>query len=156
MTNYGQLIKAAREKAELTQEQLGNAIGVTGVTIMRYEKGQRQPKMNTIAQIAIALNCPVQNLLSEDEPDEFGWSINEKIIDAQDSIRENELLLAFYGLNYEGQNKVIRYAEDLNKVPEYQIEREETPQSEFSPLGEKDTAKIKKPPASPTKPTDGE
>ena len=44
MNPDGERLKAAREAAGLTQEELGQRVGVTGVTIMRYEKNQRQPR----------------------------------------------------------------------------------------------------------------
>ena len=55
MGDYGARIKAAREAANLTQEQLGEKIGVTGVTIMRYEKNQREPRLKQLIAIANAL-----------------------------------------------------------------------------------------------------
>ena len=55
MGDYGARIKAAREAANLTQEQLGEKIGVTGVTIMRYEKNQREPRLKQLVAIVDAL-----------------------------------------------------------------------------------------------------
>lgn len=59
MSIYGQRIRAIREAAGLTQEQLGNKIQSTGVTIMRYEKGIREPRLQQIEKIADALNISV-------------------------------------------------------------------------------------------------
>lgn len=55
MGDYGSRIKAAREAVNLTQEQLGRMVGVTGVTIMRYEKDQREPTQKNIKRLANAL-----------------------------------------------------------------------------------------------------
>lgn len=63
MGDYGARIKAAREGANLTQEQLGDLIGVTGVTITRYEKNQREPRIKQIAAIAKAVNVPAAYLM---------------------------------------------------------------------------------------------
>lgn len=57
--NTGQRIKEARENLALTQEELGQKIGVTGVTVMRYEKGQREPRLEQLQAIADALNVTV-------------------------------------------------------------------------------------------------
>lgn len=62
MGNYGDRIKKARESVGLTQEQLGKKIGVTGVTIMRYEKNQREPRQKQLHAIADALNVPIYEL----------------------------------------------------------------------------------------------
>lgn len=51
----GENIKKAREAAGLTQEQLGAMVGITGVAIMRYEKGLREPKLAMVDKLAGAL-----------------------------------------------------------------------------------------------------
>lgn len=88
MTDYGSLIKEAREKAGLTQEQLGKAIGVTGVAIMRYEKGQRNPSSKVIGKIASVLGTDfalsvideVDNSLSKalDRKNKFDEELNAR------------------------------------------------------------------------------
>ena len=74
----GSRIKAAREKAKLTQEELGKKIGITGVAIMRYEKGQRNPKLETLQRIAAALNVPVSDLLEWEGISPGPWDISLK------------------------------------------------------------------------------
>ena len=61
----GDCIKAARENAGLTQDELGKRIGVTGVTIMRYEKGTRQPRLEQLRRIADALDIQVYDLMDD-------------------------------------------------------------------------------------------
>ncbi|MGI6013704.1 MAG: helix-turn-helix domain-containing protein [Oscillospiraceae bacterium] len=63
MPTCGEKIKKARESLNLTQEQLGEKIGVTGVTIMRYEKGLRQPRIEQLCAIADALDIGIDYLL---------------------------------------------------------------------------------------------
>ena len=55
MQTYGERIKEARKAKHMTQEELGELIGVTGVTIMRYEKGQREPRMDQLQKIGDVL-----------------------------------------------------------------------------------------------------
>lgn len=112
-------IRKARKEAGWTQEKLAKELDINRATLSKYETGGISPTLEMLANIAIALNRPVADLLGEDKPDEFGWSTNEKAIDTQDSIRENRLLMAFYGLTLEGQNKVIEYAEDLVQTDKY-------------------------------------
>ena len=113
----GQLIKAARERAGMTQEELGKKIGVTGVAIMRYEKGQRQPRLAQLQAIASALGVPVQDLISDWEAvdkEEFqrvfiyGEGIKDRIDAALDR------------LNDEGQEKAAERVEELTEIPKYQ------------------------------------
>lgn len=114
-------IRTARKEAGLTQEDLARRLNINRATLSKYESGGISPTIEMLAKIAIALNRPVTDLLGEDQPDDFGWSMNEMAEDEQDRIRENRLLLAFYGLTYEGQNKVIEYAEDLNLTNKYRL-----------------------------------
>lgn len=65
--SIGELIKTARENAGLTQVELGEKIGVTGVAIMRYEKGQRQPRLEQLQAIASVLGVSVDYLLGTEK-----------------------------------------------------------------------------------------
>ena len=40
----------------MTQEELGKQVGVTGVTIMRYEKGLREPSLEQLEKLSDALH----------------------------------------------------------------------------------------------------
>lgn len=65
----GENIKRIRKEHGLTQEELGKKIDVTGVAIMRYEKGQREPKLETIEKIAHVLGISsyeLQGITSND------------------------------------------------------------------------------------------
>lgn len=65
--SLGEKMKTARKTAGLTQEELGKKLGVTGVTIMRYEKNQRQPRLDQLGEIAKALGMGVTKLIEEAE-----------------------------------------------------------------------------------------
>lgn len=68
MSDFSENLKLQRQKKNLSQEDLGKLIGVSGVTIMRYEKGTRQPKLETIKKIANALKIPVAELIDINSP----------------------------------------------------------------------------------------
>ena len=61
----GERIKQARKNAKLTQEELGRLVDVTGVSIMRYEKGERSPDYMTTCRLASALKLKIEDLMSE-------------------------------------------------------------------------------------------
>lgn len=77
----GARIKEARERAGLTQEDLGKRIGVTGVAVMRYEKGQRQPRIEQLNSIATALGVPTAELLGQNHTSSEAWNtaLNQKL-----------------------------------------------------------------------------
>lgn len=62
----GERIKAAREQAGITQVELGEKIGVSGVAIMRYEKNARQPRIEQLQAIAAALDVSPFYLLGDE------------------------------------------------------------------------------------------
>lgn len=68
MEEFSKNLKIQRQNKNLSQDELGKLIGVSGVTIMRYEKGLREPKLDTIKKIANALKIPVANLIDLNSP----------------------------------------------------------------------------------------
>lgn len=56
-------LKKLREEKNLTQEQLGKLINSTDVTISRYEKGLREPDLDTLEQLANIFDVSVDYLL---------------------------------------------------------------------------------------------
>lgn len=122
MGNFGDLIKREREAAGLTQEQLGEKIGVTGVTIMRYEKNQREPRLEQLRKIAVALDVTVSDFVDGDYWETLPDS--EKQAAFSDNPQKELLLTAFGQLNSEGQNKAVERVEELTEIPKY---KKETP-----------------------------
>lgn len=59
----GDQIKRLRKIKKITQEDLGKLVGLSGVAIMRYEKGQREPNLETIQKIADALGVSINDLI---------------------------------------------------------------------------------------------
>ena len=56
-------LKALREQRALTQTQLAERVGVTRVTIARLEVGMRQPGIDLLEALALALKVKVTALL---------------------------------------------------------------------------------------------
>lgn len=161
MTDYGQMIKKAREEAGITQEALGKAIGVSGVTIMRYEKGQRNPSSKVIGEIAEVLGEPFLKLFLA-ASDEFMAKTKERLrklnsseweevpfdlVHAdQQAHLENRMKQAFSALNEVGQKVACERVEELAKIDDYK--RTEPPET--------DTTQKEKPSEGEKKPNDGE
>jgi len=59
-------MKRLREKRiqkGLTQEQLGQAIGVSYRTIYQYESGRREPSLKILRALATALQCKIDDIV---------------------------------------------------------------------------------------------
>jgi transcriptional regulator with XRE-family HTH domain len=60
----GHRIAQLRQRAELSQEELGNLAGMERRSIQRYESGRRDPRYSDLLLIAHALRVHVTDLLS--------------------------------------------------------------------------------------------
>lgn len=62
MPTLGEQLKALRVKRGMTQEQLAQKLNTTKAAISRYEKGQRQPKLEILTEIAMILDASPDEL----------------------------------------------------------------------------------------------
>lgn len=67
MNNIGNRIKRARKSLGVSQKELANDIGVTPMTLYRYESGQVAVTVEMLTIIANALDIDVDMLLASDE-----------------------------------------------------------------------------------------
>lgn len=63
----GKKIKLYRKYKSLTQKQLADKIGVSEITIRRYESNQKEPKHNTLIKIAEALDISIKELIDYED-----------------------------------------------------------------------------------------
>jgi len=67
MLLFSKRLKEVRKASGLTQQELGNKIGVTKVSVCCYEKGTRTPTLDTLLDLANALNVEFTYLLGNDD-----------------------------------------------------------------------------------------
>ena len=71
--NIGQRIADFRKEKHLTQEQLGEAVGVTNRTVSKWESGVSMPGIDLVPTIAAALGISLDQLFgTEKHPDPAG------------------------------------------------------------------------------------
>lgn len=56
-------LKEAREKAGMSMQELGNAVGVSPAAICRYEQGKRNPKIQIAKRLAKVLGLMWYDLI---------------------------------------------------------------------------------------------
>ena len=137
----GEKIKATRVKQGMTQSDLAKELHVTPAMVSQYETGFRVPKSDTLDKISSALGVTTSRLLSEGEawPEGGGmyffgkdgevyrhntekWSeVIGKAYEQQGKEQEiiQDLLKVTGLLTNEGKKKVVGYALDISKNPEY-------------------------------------
>lgn len=72
-----------RGERNLTQQQLGDAVGVSPSQISRYEAGQAMPRKTVMRKLADALGVPLEKLAKPemtviviDEPEQELWKVS--------------------------------------------------------------------------------
>ncbi len=68
---FGERLRKRRKELRLTQEELGESVGVTRQTVIQWERGSFSPDMEKLGRIAEALECSAAWLLGEAENPEF-------------------------------------------------------------------------------------
>jgi transcriptional regulator with XRE-family HTH domain len=99
----GQKIKDARIKKGLTQEELGNIVGLQKSAIAKYENGRVvNIKRSTLQKLAAALDLRGSDLIIEENPKEAA-TLHAKVL------MDNELMVSieqYYSLSSEKQKMV--------------------------------------------------
>ena len=67
MGMLGSEIKKARQKQGLTQQELGDLIGVSKSSINYFEKDDRNPTLDHLLKLSKVLNLPIELLLGLDQ-----------------------------------------------------------------------------------------
>ena len=62
-------LREMRERAGMTQAQLGALVGMPQTGISRYEAGGQMPSLDRAADLAIALGCTLDELAGIEQPD---------------------------------------------------------------------------------------
>ena len=106
MSTLGERIKFNRKRNGLNQEQLANAIGVSMMSIRRYENDERLVTIETLEKIAKILKIPVGSLTGDE------W-------DASLADDEVELIADYNKLTPEGKEVARERVRELTEIPRY-------------------------------------
>lgn len=107
MSDMGDRIKYLRERAGLTQEELGEKIGVQKSAIMKYESGTVENiKRSSVKVMAAALGVSPAYLMFGEE---------EKRPTQESGPKVEELIRLFEGLPEDVQDQLLGLARTLSK-----------------------------------------
>ena len=108
----GQIIKKARLEKNLTQQALGEIVGVQKSAIAKYENGRIvNIKRSTLQKIASALNIRPSELLFDDQPKDMA-SLHVRIIT---DVELMNALKDYYKLSSDNQKIVRELISNLKK-----------------------------------------
>ena len=124
--NSGEKIKMARVNAGYTQKKLAELSGVAEITIRQYETGKREPRISQLQKIALALDKPVEYLISTEPTSVFDVSkisaAVSKAMTAQQEKeleKENMLILSYRKLNSLGKEEANKRISELTEIKKY-------------------------------------
>ena len=67
MATYSNRIKELRTMRDMSQQALGDLLGVNKVTVSQYERGVRKPDINVVAALCDIFNVSSDYLLGKDD-----------------------------------------------------------------------------------------
>jgi transcriptional regulator with XRE-family HTH domain len=67
--HFGDRLRACRNRAEISQEALGEMTALHRTEIGLLERGEREPRLSTIVKLASALEAPLHELVGG-----IGWN----------------------------------------------------------------------------------
>lgn len=100
--DMGEMIRSTRKKRELSQADLGVLSKVDSAQIGRFERGQAEPKITTLRNIADALDVECSQLLDDNPrprrmPDDIRRRLEKTLNDLHQSIEDvYELIRMIY------------------------------------------------------------
>lgn len=109
----GKRIREARLSAGMTQQELGDAIGVQKSAIAKYENGRVvNIKRDTLQKMAKVLSVKVSDFIAEEEfSEEFG-DIHKRLSNDMGAV---EMLKTYYSLSDENQHIISVLIRNLVK-----------------------------------------
>ena len=83
----GSRIREARKKKNLSQEEVGNLLGVSKVSVCGYERGTRTPTMENFLQLLEILDLEPDYVLGRDKTVVSETNRDYKILMAEDDLK---------------------------------------------------------------------
>lgn len=99
--NLGNKIKKLRKDNNLTQVDLAEKLGLSAITIRKYESNEREPNIDTLLKIAEVFNVNLASFLDNEFKNVS--PIQQKLIYRfSNTARLIENILEFFGYGFEG------------------------------------------------------
>ena len=112
----GEALRDARDSANMTLADAAKKMGVSIMTIQRYEKAERKATVETVRNLC-EIYAVDADALMQYSIDRFR-SMSSSSSGGLSSI-ENDLLSSFRNLDDDGQHKLIEYINDLSASGRY-------------------------------------
>lgn len=119
----GEKIRRKRLEKKMTQQELAQRSGIDAANIRKYESGKQNPKIETIAKIAAALEVQPSELIATMNltiPPELLFGTIDFRDETEKAIADKVSLL-----NDLGKQKALDYVTDLSEQEKYKKQKDE-------------------------------
>ncbi|WP_420411641.1 helix-turn-helix domain-containing protein [Roseibium sp.] len=113
--HVGSRVRLRRMMLGMSQEKLGEALGITFQQIQKYEKGTNRIGASRLQHIATVLKAPV-SFFFEDLPEGENTTVADINTLATRSPGAMKLLQVFNSLDTQGQQGLLRIAETIDSL----------------------------------------
>lgn len=114
----GESLRDARDLANMTLSDVAKSVGVTTMTIQRYEKAERKATVETVRKLCAVYGVDADELMQHSIDRFRSFSSNGPVFESLSS-DESELLFRYRNLNSSGQKRLSEYAMDLESSGRY-------------------------------------
>ena len=118
MSKLSLRLRELRESKSLSQQKFADYIGISKSSINMYERGEREPGIETLENIADFFNVDLDYLIGKSDIPNKLLSVNSNI-----DFKSMSLFSKFNSLNSIGKQKAETYIDDLLENPKYTIEK---------------------------------
>ena len=127
-THVGQRVRRRRWMLGMTQQQLGEAVGIKFQQIQKYETGMNRVSASRLYDIATALDVPVSFFFEGVAEDDTGVSMTDVDVLAANSNADNqptdifseketlELIRCYYQMPEEPRRRLLELTKSLSRA----------------------------------------
>lgn len=127
--SIGEKLKKRRKRQNLTQKQLADKVGISLMSIQRYERDQRQPTVEILEKICDALDTSVINFMGLFEKDR-PQSERDLFDEAIKNIPNNKFWYGRTELNLIIKREMLESLDNIAKISKISIEDVYAPEIE--------------------------
>ena len=116
MSEFMLRLYTRRKSRGWSQSELAEKLGVSQSTVAMWEKGAREPNIDTLEAIADVFNVPLNSLISSDKEEDEIWELREQLRRRPEM---RTLFMASKNATKEDLLRTIQIIEALKKASEY-------------------------------------
>lgn len=123
----GERLKRLRLERGMTQEEVGNVLGITKGAVQKYENGQiTNFRSDTIRQLCTLFGIAPAYFIFDNVAEDYSSTNSRdlrKMVIAHFGERFISFLDVLNTLNEDGRKKVIEYTNDLSQIDQYKRDK---------------------------------